>query len=137
VLLALAALALIALAFAAVMALTSGHQSRPSAPQSPRQTAVAIVLTAKTTAVTCSTTHTYSRSVSSAGTVRQTWTTKIGCGHDYRKWEHITSSSRTGAHYTEDVYRNELNYPSWWQRTVKNAWSAKGTYTFTDTVTSG
>jgi hypothetical protein len=137
VLLALAVLAVAAAAGMLTMALLSGQPSGPPAHSQPAPSHVtaAVLTAARTTA--CTTTDTYSYSVSSAGTVRQTWVHKYACGHDYQKWERIVSRSRTGAHYTEIEYRDERSYPRWWQDVRKWAVSKTGTRTYTHTVTSG
>jgi hypothetical protein len=135
VLLALAVLAVAAAAGMLAMALLSVHSSPPARSQPPASHVTAVVLTASVT--TCKTTDTYTYSVSSAGTVRQTWVHKYACGHEYQKWERIVSHSRTGAHYTEIEYRDERSYPRWWQDVRKWAVSKTGTRTYTHTVTSG
>jgi hypothetical protein len=86
--------------------------------------------------VTCRTTHTYSHTVTSAGSQSWTWTTRYACGRNYRKWEHRVSASYTGSWYVEDVYRDEMRYPHYWQHTHKDAHSKTGRETVTDTYTS-
>lgn len=131
-----------AIAFGAGM-LVSGHSS-PAQPPPPTvftpaaATASVVTLDAVTVkACTVKITNTGTWSVSAAGTVRTTQTHKVACGHAYQKWEHITSRSKTGAHYYEDLYRDERGYPAWRQRTAKHAWTAKGAFTLTVTVTTG
>jgi hypothetical protein len=85
----------------------------------------------------CGTTHSYRYSVSATGTITRTWTTRAACGRAYQKWEHIAERSRTGSHYTEDLYRDERGYPHYWQKAVKDSWSARGTHKHTVTITAG
>ena len=85
----------------------------------------------------CKTTHTGTTTTTSAGNFTSRYTVKITCGHDYRKWDYVTERSHTGSHYTEHVYRDEMNYPHYTQTAVKDSVSAKGVRTHTVKITSG
>jgi hypothetical protein len=129
------AVVLMAAALAFTLAMTSSGSGAPQAPAGGgHPVAASIVLDASVTL--CRTTDSYTRSVSAAGTVRQKWTHKYACGRHYQEWEHITSQSPSGAHYRENVYRDERSYPHWWQQAQKWSWTAKGTFTYSSVVTS-
>lgn len=127
---ALAVVVIAALAGLLAMALTSGHTGRQPAHQQAVRPAAAVVLTA----VTCKTTHTYTETVSSAGTVRQKWETKSGCGTHWQEWVRIISRSTSGAHYTEIEYLDHRSYPHTFEDMRKWSWTAKGVETYTHTV---
>jgi hypothetical protein len=87
-------------------------------------------------AATCTTTTTHTYTVSSRGSIADTWTLKYACGHDYQKWSHGWTHSDTGSSTTWHEYRDERRYPCYVQTRWTHSVSAKGTESNRVTVTS-
>jgi hypothetical protein len=81
------------------------------------------------TVTACVTTRTHTHTSSATGAMSDTQTKKIKCGKDYVKWTVHSARTAKGAVTYARTYRNEYDYPHYWQIENETLTSAKNVVT--------